>query len=125
MKLNFYFLLVLLLGTAPAAADNTLSQFSFDTPGQEQAFRELTEELRCLVCQNESLAGSQAELAQDLRDEVYGMLKEGKSKSDIVTWSPATVISYSTAPRCGPIPTCSGSARFYCSPLEAFFSSAP
>jgi cytochrome c-type biogenesis protein CcmH len=86
MKLPFYFFLVLLLGTVPAAADSTLSQFSFDSPEQEQAFRELAEELRCLVCQNESLAGSQAELAQDLREEVYGMLKEGKSKSDIVTF---------------------------------------
>jgi cytochrome c-type biogenesis protein CcmH len=44
----------------------------------------MIEEIRCLVCQNESLAGSQAELAQDLREEVYRMFREGKSRDEIV-----------------------------------------
>jgi cytochrome c-type biogenesis protein CcmH len=39
--------------------------------------------LRCLVCQNESLAGSRAELAQDLRREVRGLIKEGKSDDEV------------------------------------------
>ena len=39
----------------------------------------LSEELRCLVCQNESLASSRAELADDLRREVRDLLREGKS----------------------------------------------
>jgi len=43
---------------------STLAEFSFSDPAKTQAFRELTEQLRCLVCQNESLAASQAELAQ-------------------------------------------------------------
>lgn len=66
------------------AAASTLAEFKFESPAQEQEFRALTEQLRCLVCQNESLAGSQAELAQDLRREVYQMMVGGKSRDQIV-----------------------------------------
>jgi cytochrome c-type biogenesis protein CcmH/NrfF len=44
----------------------------------------ISEELRCLVCQNESLAGSHAELAQDLRREIRKMIAEGKSDKEIL-----------------------------------------
>jgi cytochrome c-type biogenesis protein CcmH len=40
--------------------------------------------LRCLVCQNQTIADSNAELAQDLRREIRGMIKEGKSDKEIV-----------------------------------------
>jgi len=73
----------LLLGAAAAGAF-TLDEFSFDSPTQEAEFRELIGKLRCLVCQNESLAGSQAELAQDLRKEVYRMMREGQSQDEIL-----------------------------------------
>ncbi|HTY99581.1 MAG TPA: cytochrome c-type biogenesis protein [Rhodocyclaceae bacterium] len=43
----------------------------------------ITEDLRCLVCQNESLAGSHADLAEDLRREVRGLIKQGKSDQEI------------------------------------------
>jgi cytochrome c-type biogenesis protein CcmH len=69
---------------ASTAGAFTLEEFTFDNPAQREAFRELIEEIRCLVCQNESLAGSQAELAQDLREEVYRMFQEGKSRDEIV-----------------------------------------
>lgn len=62
----------------------TLAEFHFDDPRKEQEFRQLTEQLRCLVCQNESLAGSNAELAQDLRREIYTMMKAGKSRDDVI-----------------------------------------
>lgn len=62
----------------------TLEEFQFDSPAQEQQFRDLIGKLRCLVCQNESLAGSQAELAQDLRNEVYEMMRAGQSKDEIL-----------------------------------------
>ncbi len=64
----------------------TLEEFKFDSPGQEKEFRELISKLRCLVCQNESLEGSQAGLAQDLREEVYGMMREGQSRQEILTF---------------------------------------
>ena len=62
----------------------TLEEFTFDNPAQQTEFRTLIDELRCLVCQNESLSASQAELAQDLRREVYEMMKAGKTKAEVV-----------------------------------------
>ena len=44
----------------------------------------ISSELRCLVCQNESLAGSQAELAVDLRREIRSMIVDGKSDNEIM-----------------------------------------
>jgi len=49
------------------------------TPEQETRFAALLPNLRCLVCQNESLADSQAPLAQDLRYEIRGLLAKGDS----------------------------------------------
>ncbi|MBK1704003.1 cytochrome c-type biogenesis protein [Halochromatium glycolicum] len=66
------------------AAAYTLEEFEFDSPAQQEQFRELIGKLRCLVCQNESLAGSQAELAQDLRNEVYEMMRAGQSEDAIL-----------------------------------------
>ncbi|EGV52173.1 cytochrome c-type biogenesis protein [Candidatus Endoriftia persephonae] len=79
------FALCLLLVAASASA-GTLAEFTFDDPQQTQAFRELTEKLRCLVCQNESIAGSNAELAQDLRQEIYEMMQQGQSKEQILSF---------------------------------------
>jgi cytochrome c-type biogenesis protein CcmH/NrfF len=53
-------------GGGPAGAF-TLEEYTFEDPARAAEFRKLIEELRCLVCQNENLAASQAELAQDLR----------------------------------------------------------
>ncbi len=49
---------------------------SFEKPEQKALYNQLIYELRCLVCQNENLAASNAELAKDLRDEVYKMIIE-------------------------------------------------
>ncbi len=56
----------------------------FANPEQQEAYETLTSELRCLVCQNQTIADSNAELAADLRRQVYEMLQQGKSKQDIV-----------------------------------------
>lgn len=53
-------------------------------PVLEKRLNALSAELRCLVCQNQSLADSHADLAQDLRDEVYRMLNDGKTDDEIV-----------------------------------------
>ena len=58
----------------------------FDNPQQEEAYQVLIEELRCLVCQNQTIADSNAELAKDLRRQVYEMLQQGKSKDEIATF---------------------------------------
>ncbi|MDX8127465.1 cytochrome c-type biogenesis protein [Methylomonas sp. OY6] len=56
----------------------------FKQPEQEQAYQTLISELRCLVCQNQTIADSNADLAKDLRRQVYEMLQQGKSRQDIV-----------------------------------------
>ena len=50
----------------------------------EKRLNAISAELRCLVCQNESLAGSNAELAHDLRREIRGMIQAGKSDAEIM-----------------------------------------
>ena len=55
----------------------------FEDPQIESDYLELAEELRCLVCQNQNLIDSNAELADDLRREVAKMLKEGKNKTQV------------------------------------------
>ncbi|KTD58668.1 cytochrome c-type biogenesis protein CcmH [Legionella sainthelensi] len=59
------------------------SSYPFDSAKKEVQFNHLLKDLRCLVCQNQDLADSNAELAKDLRDQVYQMVKEGKSDSEI------------------------------------------
>ena len=55
-----------------------------DDEAVEQRLIGIADELRCLVCQNESLAGSRAELAQDLRREIRTMIKAGKTDAEIL-----------------------------------------
>ena len=59
---------------APLAADEAT----------EQRLLDISSELRCLVCQNESLAGSRAELANDLRREIRSQIKAGKTNCEIM-----------------------------------------
>jgi cytochrome c-type biogenesis protein CcmH len=58
--------------------------YDFASEEQEALFNKLSNELRCLVCQNQAIADSNADLAKDLRDEMYGMLQQGKSEAEIV-----------------------------------------
>ncbi|MDO9226410.1 MAG: cytochrome c-type biogenesis protein CcmH [Pseudomonadota bacterium] len=57
-----------------------------EDPVLEKRLLKIAEELRCLVCQNESLAGSHAELAQDLRREVREQMKAGKSDAEVIEY---------------------------------------
>ena len=54
-----------------------------DDPVTERRLISISEEMRCLVCQNESLAGSRSDLANDLRREIRTLIKEGKSDEQI------------------------------------------
>jgi cytochrome c-type biogenesis protein CcmH len=81
MILRTLFLLCVSL-SAIAATD----VYQFDTPEQEQRFRVLLDELRCPKCQNQSLADSDAGIAQDMRTRVESMIKEGKSNDEIVDY---------------------------------------
>lgn len=68
----------LLCGTAFAIAPR-----SFEDPAQQRQYEALLPELRCLVCQNETLADSEAPLAEDLRREVAEMVRAGQSSAAI------------------------------------------
>ena len=57
-----------------------------DDPVLEQRMIRLSEDLRCLVCQNESLAGSRADLAQDLRREIRDLMRAGKSDEEVIAY---------------------------------------
>ena len=76
--------LCVLLGAVTAQAGVTLEAFKFNSKAEEQHFKDLIEELRCLVCQNQSLVDSDAELAHDLRAEVYDMIQAGKTDEQII-----------------------------------------
>ena len=67
-----------------SAAAAPIETFKFDSPETEKVFHKLSEELRCLVCQNQNIAESNADLAKDLRLEIYTMLSDGKSEDEIV-----------------------------------------
>ncbi|MBZ6066123.1 cytochrome c-type biogenesis protein CcmH [Aeromonas schubertii] len=68
------------------AARADIDVYNFDSDAQEQAFRELTKELRCPKCQNQDIADSNAGLAKDLRDKTYQMVRAGKSKEEVVDY---------------------------------------
>lgn len=74
----------LVLNASPALASSATEAALAADPVAEKRLLGLSEELRCLVCQNESLAGSQADLAQDLREEVYRLLQSGKSRQEVI-----------------------------------------
>jgi cytochrome c-type biogenesis protein CcmH len=56
---------------------------TFESAADQERYATLLEELRCLVCQNQSLSDSHADLAQDLRDQVYAMVIAGKDNAAI------------------------------------------
>jgi cytochrome c-type biogenesis protein CcmH len=84
-NLLFVLLWLLMVGSVPLGVGAaTLAEYKFDDPVKKEDFRSIIEQMRCLVCQNESLAGSNAELAVDLRNEIYGMMQSGQTKDDII-----------------------------------------
>lgn len=77
--------LVLLL-LFPILGQGAIEVAQFDDPEQEARYKQLIAELRCLVCQNQNLADSNAELAQDMRRKTYQMVKAGASSDDVVDY---------------------------------------
>ncbi len=75
-------LLLLLVPVAAFAIDTA----TFEDPATEARYRALIAEIRCLVCQNQSLADSNAPLAVDLREEVRAQIAGGASNDDIVRY---------------------------------------
>ena len=72
------------LGSTAAVASSTTEAALAADPVAEKRLQSLSEELRCLVCQNQNIADSNAELAQDLRREIRTMIGAGKSDREII-----------------------------------------
>jgi len=73
-----------LLIVCASAAHAGLEAYDFTGAAEEQRFKALIAELRCLVCQNQSLLDSDAELAEDLRREAYNLMKSGRDDAQIM-----------------------------------------
>ncbi|HEY4213631.1 MAG TPA: cytochrome c-type biogenesis protein [Steroidobacteraceae bacterium] len=74
-------LLVLLLATSPCAL--AVDSVTLADPAQQARYLALTHEIRCVVCQGESIADSNADLAADFRRQVREMLIAGKSDQEV------------------------------------------
>ena len=79
MTRKFWMLVALLLAGNALAIDPE----RLEDPALQQRYEQLTHQLRCLVCQNETIADSNATLAADLRREVREMMRAGKSDMEI------------------------------------------
>ena len=73
---------LLVIGLSMSAWAN-IDTYQFDNPRQEAQYRALIEEFRCPKCQNQNLAGSDAPIAQDLKQKTYDMVKDGRSDTEI------------------------------------------
>jgi cytochrome c-type biogenesis protein CcmH len=83
--------LVLGLGLAPlhdaaAQVSTNTAPLEFKDAAEEARFHDLTAELRCVMCQNQSLADSDAQIAHDLRREVLDLMHQGKSDDEVVAF---------------------------------------
>jgi cytochrome c-type biogenesis protein CcmH len=77
--------LVMMLALAlPVRA--AIEVLEFNSPRVEKDYYTLIDELRCLVCQNQNLKDSNADLAKDLRRQTYEMLQQGKSKQEVIDY---------------------------------------
>ena len=77
-------MLLVWLWMTPAQA--AIEAYQFKDAQTEAQYNELIDELRCLVCQNQNLADSDADLAKDLRQQTYEMLQAGKGRAEIIDY---------------------------------------
>jgi len=75
-----WLLIAMLLAARSALAIDPLP---FKDRAEEIRYQHLAKELRCLVCQNQNIADSEADLAKDLRKQVFDLMREGKSDAEI------------------------------------------
>lgn len=76
----------LVAAVLPVAAQAIDADVTFESPEQEARYDRLINELRCVVCQNQNIADSNADLAKDLRHQTLEMLKQGKSDEEILAF---------------------------------------
>jgi cytochrome c-type biogenesis protein CcmH len=82
------FLGAVLLAVAGTAVAAVFEPREFASAEEERRYKALTNELRCLVCQNQNIADSNAELASDLRELAYQMIRKGDSDEQALWLGP-------------------------------------
>ncbi|MEO6798704.1 MAG: cytochrome c-type biogenesis protein [Rhodanobacter sp.] len=86
-----FLLLLAFVGSAHAQA---IEPMPFVDHAQELRFQHLTQELRCPMCQNETLADSNAPIARDLRNQIFKLMQQGKSDEEIKQYLVARYSDY-------------------------------
>ena len=86
-------ILTIAFALAFSATAFAIDPLPFQNGAQRERFQHLTGELRCMVCQDESLLASNADFAKQLRRQIFQMMQEGKSDQEIKDW---LVARYST-----------------------------
>lgn len=84
MRVFIFLFITFVLGLQLNLSQAGVEFRQFDKEELEARYNVLTDELRCLVCQNQNLKGSNSDLAKDMRDKVYDMIKAGKTNQEIV-----------------------------------------
>lgn len=79
-------LLVLFITYTSSTIAESKDQYPLATIEQKQQFQQLLKQIRCVVCQNQDIADSNAGLAKDLRQQVYTFVKEGKEEKEILAY---------------------------------------
>ena len=74
---------LVLMGGITSSGLAVIETYEFSDPKDESRYQDMIAQLRCLVCQNQNLADSNAELAKDLRAKTYEMINAGASDEDI------------------------------------------
>lgn len=80
---TLHHLLLATLFLLPLHAGAIVNVYKFDDPNKKERFYNLIDELRCTVCQNQTIGDSNSDLAKDLRDKVYNMVQAGKTDQEI------------------------------------------
>lgn len=81
--MNYLKIILTLIFTLHLTIAQAEDIYSFTSIQDQQRFQELSYQVRCITCQNQSLAESSAPIAVDLRQKIYGMVSEGKSNQEI------------------------------------------
>jgi cytochrome c-type biogenesis protein CcmH len=79
-------ILLFAFALALSAAAFAIDPLPFKDNAQRDRFQHLTSELRCMVCQDESLLASNADFAKQLRRQIFDMMQRGKSDKEIKDW---------------------------------------
>ncbi|MDG2091142.1 MAG: cytochrome c-type biogenesis protein CcmH [Gammaproteobacteria bacterium] len=78
-------ILILIISSAFVVSVNAaIVVYQFDNESQQQRFNDLSDQLRCPMCLNSNLSGSDAPIAADLRAEIYEQIIDGRSNDEII-----------------------------------------